>query len=242
MSLTSNARQAAWETCGKLCPQVFGFVLLKPHDIMPGFYLPDDHLDHQMIFTKKGTILTSNGLSDPFDDSWNDFPKQNGFKLELFYMTDIPVQEYHTGDMTIDGTMIRDPHYDIMLKIERMIATEAYNLYDIIKREDNFIVIKLEHTLTDPEYSNKFGFNKNGKNFIFVMLGVVDPDIPNEIDGPLSKIRFLNVKLITFDEFEFISKLVCDGMDDHQAQKILYTKMCESPNPLISSVNRPSVV
>lgn len=239
LELSQEARIAAWKRCGRPCPEVFA----GPMTTDPEFNTPAGNLNHQMIFTSKGTVLTTNGLSDPFDESWNTVPSQNGFKLELYYLTDEKVTEYSEKDLVIDETMIHDPHFGLMGQIEKMIVTQGGAFYNHIY-DKGFVILGLNTPLlTDPEIANKFGYNNGKENFIMVMLGLTDPDLPIEIDGPLSKIRFVSFKVLTNDERLFIGdQLKDDNVEVAAAGQILYEKIQASPNPVVSSWTRNSVV
>ena len=232
-TLTCEARERAWKACGRPCEQVFAY-LVNPTFHDSKLSMPGSSINHQMIFTDLGTILTSNGLSDPFDEFWKDAPKTNGFQIEIYYMTDKPVKEYVSGDNIIDSTMMESPLYQMLYKLEQLISSQIHGIYDVLntKRYEFFMI---DDSFIPKEHWDKFSLTSKDKKrtVVCVLLGLTHPKITNEFDGPLSKIRFVNVKLLTNNEFFY--------MHEHGAQKLVDLLQARD-DCLISSFDRQSVV
>lgn len=235
MELTHEARENAWKKCGKLCPMVFAFAI-NPQDVDKDIVYPSHHMCHMMVHTKIGALLTTDGLSNPFDERWKDAPHQNGFKVELYYMTDEPVLEYN-WESYIDNSMLRNPCFQMLGQVEEIIAKYTHSIYDILER-DKFVHLMIDDRFVPKEYWDKFSITRteeDGKKTCkaCVLLGLEHDAVTSKFDGPLSKIRFVNVKLLTNDEFFFMIE---------NSEKELAEKFQECEDRLISSFDRKSII
>jgi hypothetical protein len=78
---TFTARDAAWQAYGETDPY---FLSPTIGSSSAGPTWPNLRQAYRIIRGPLGTIVASDGLSDPFDDSWADPPDQNGFAVEVY--------------------------------------------------------------------------------------------------------------------------------------------------------------
>lgn len=235
LDFTYETRKAAWETCGKLCPMTFAFVI-NPQDIDKDIAYPSRQMSHMMVHTKIGTLLTTDGLSNPFDERWKDPPHQNGFKVELYYMTDEVLSEYN-GESYMDNSMLKNPCFQMLGQVEEIIVKHIMSIYHILER-DGTAHLMIDDRFVPKEYWDKFSITRTEEDGrktckACVLLGLEHDAVTSEFDGPLSKIRFVNVKLLTNDEFFFMME---------NSEKELAEKFQEHENRLVSSFDRKSII
>lgn len=125
---------------------------------------------------KDGMVLVaSNGLSDPWDDGRD----ENGFGLEFFAITSDPLD-------TVPGSWL----WDIVWQMSQFAAKRG----DLAELLDDMGLLSTElYDVGIPERHRSRFVNADGR--VGVMLGMIEDPLPSSIDGPLSEIRLVNVKL-----------------------------------------------
>ncbi len=84
-----------------------------------------------------------------------------------------------------------------------------------------------------PELEDKF---VNAKGRVGALFGLTGAELPSSIEGPLSTIRLVNVKLLTLDELEFILEGGASARND------LAARFEQTPDALVSSLHRDSIL
>jgi hypothetical protein len=212
---TYAARDEAWARCGAVDPYVLS-PLINP-SFQGGPAWPNLRQSYKTIRGPVGVILASDGLSDPFDDSWRDPPRQNGFALEVYGVTD--------SDQKLAGSWV----FQIVAGFARHVANHGH-IHELL---DEFGTLSTElWDIAIPEsYRAKF---VNGEGRVGLLVGLDAPPVPAKVEGPVSSIRFANLKLLCLPELEHVLEHGEPGRDE------LARRLLESEAPLVSSLDRVS--
>jgi len=214
LTQTATAREAAWSAWGTVEPDVITH-LLNP-TFMGGPRWPAMRQAYRVARAGTETLIASDGLSDPFEDG-----SRNGFGLEIFAVTDEPLERAAPSwlfDAVWQMSQFCAQHGGVadLLDELRLVTTELYG-----------VKIPDEHA---PRFINDAGR-------VAVLLGMQPVGrLSFRIDGPLSPIRLVNLKLLTLPELAF----VLQGGDGARAE--LARRFESQGSPLRSSLTRDSVV
>lgn len=210
---TFAARDAAWEAYGTTDPY-FLSPMINP-SFAGGPTWPNLRQAFRIIRGPLGTILASDGLSDPFDDSWADPPSQNGFALEVY-----AVAERDPATDVIPAWML-----PVVAGFARIVA-EHGGIHTLL---DELGTLSTElHDVPIPEPLQPRYVNAAGR--VGLLVGLTSPDVPARFAGPVSTIRLVNLKLLTVDELGLITA----NADAGRAE--LTRRILAGPNPLVSSL------
>eukprot|EP00884_Botryococcus_braunii_P007777 jgi/Botrbrau1/16/Bobra.0022s0013.1 len=225
-------REQLWQQIGILEPMI----LSSSYSQCPGPRWPAGRQAFRLIRTTPGNVvLTSDGLSDPFDDLSLD-GNVNGFGLEFYLET--PEDELKGGmhavkqswqfQLLYTVSQLAAGHGGIRAIMDdmRLLSTEAEGVQDAI-----------------PEQCRQFFVNSAGR--VGALLGLipnddesvqVGPSFPTSLEGmPISDVLFVNIKLLTLQELQIITDR---GAEGRQKLDSLFT----GSTRLLSSLTRPSVV
>ncbi len=212
---TFAARDAAWEAYGTTDPY-FLSPMINP-SFAGGPTWPNLRQAYRIIRGPLGTILASDGLSDPFDDSWADPPPQNGFALEVYTVAERdPASEILPAWMlpVVAGFAKIVAEHGAIHKLLDELGTLSTELYDV----------------PIPEPLQARFVNEAGR--VAVLVGLTTPEFPARFAGPVSPIRLVNLKLLTVDELG----LIAANADAGRAE--LVRRFLAGPHPLVSSLTR----
>lgn len=216
---TCNARDAAWAAFGATDP--YFVAPAGGSSFAAGPPWPGLREAYRVIRGPLGTIVASDGLSDPFTDDWTDPPDQNGFAVEVYAVAG-PVAD----DERVAGWMV-----PVVAGFARAVA-ERRTIHDLL---DEFGTLSTE--LPDvpiPDEARARFVSAAGR--VAVLVGLRTPEFPDGFIGPVSPVRLVNLKLLTVAEFAMIAADGDAGRDE------LARRLLAGPDPLVSSLTRASVV
>lgn len=214
---TFRARDEAWARCGEVDPYVLA-PLINPA-FTGGPVWPNLRQAYKTIRGPVGVILATDGLSDPFDDSWADPPHQNGFALEVYGVTE-------TEQRREDGWM-----FQIVAGFAALVARNG-RVHSLL---DELGTISTElYDVPIPEPARARFVNDAGR--VGVLVGLDAPPVPASCAGPLSAIRLANLKLLTRSE---LAHVVAHG-EGGRAE--VTRRILAAPAPLVSSLARAAVI
>lgn len=213
---TSAARDAAWAKFGELDSNVLTH-LLNP-SLMGGPRWPAMRQAFRVVRRDGATLLASDGLADPFDDEAP--PSRNGFGLELSAWTTDPLPEIPASwlwDIVWNMSQFAAKHGGLGELLDEMgaLTTELYDVRIPAEKRDDFV---------------------NAQERVGVLLWPAAAPLPARVDGPLSPIRLVNVKLLTLKELDYV---VETGPD---ARGVLAERFSKLADPQASSLTRASVI
>lgn len=213
---TMTARAAAWQAFGEVDSDVLSH-LVNPA-LMGGPRWPAMRQAYRVARRPGAVLLASDGLSDPYDAGEGD-PDVNGLGLEFYASTADQLEQLPSSwlwDLVWQMSNFAASHGGIRDALDDMgmLSTE---LYDV--------------SIPD-EHREKF-VNDEGR--VGVLLALRDESIPGSIDGPLSPIQLVNVKLLTLPELDFVAS---NGASGRQHLASLFT----GPSATASSLLRRSLV
>jgi hypothetical protein len=216
---TTAVRHQAWKRFGELDPYVLA-PIVNP-SFAGGPVWPNLRQAYQVVYGQLGTLIATDGLADPFDDSWTDPPQQNGFALEAYAIADqLPGQDVRNSWL-----------FPLVMQFAQLVAQNG-NVHELID-EFGTISTELWDVPIPAEFKAKF-VNEEGRVGVLVGMDVL-PGIAS-IDGPIGPIRLANLKLLTLAELKWIVERGDSGRE-HVTRELLSTA-----SPLVSSLSRESVV
>lgn len=213
---TMTARAAAWQAFGAVDSDVLSH-LLNPA-FMDGPRWPAMRQAYRVARRPGAVLLASDGLSDPYDAGEGD-PDVNGLGLEFYAVTTDELEELPSSwlwDLVWQMSNFAANHGGIRRALDQMgmLSTELYDVNIPDAHQAQFV-------------------NEEGR--VGVLLALRDERIPGSIDGPLSPIQLVSVKLLTLPELEFVGS---NGASGRQHLASLFT----GPNATCSSLLRRSMV
>jgi hypothetical protein len=214
---TCKVRDRAWASWGTVDPDVIAH-LINP-TLMGGPRWPGLRHAFHTVRRDGELLIASDGLADPFDEG--EGPEDaNGFGLEIFAVTSDPIAEAKNSWL-----------FDMVWQMSQQAAANG----QVAELLDELGVVSAElYDVGIPKKHARRFFND--ANRVGVLLGLHAPPIPARIDGPLSPIRLVNIKLLSVRELAF----AVNGGD--KARVELARRFAATPTPLASSLTRPDAV
>lgn len=172
------------------------------------------------IDTPQGTIIASDGLSDPYSD-FDENPNNqtyNGVGCEF----------YIECDETIDFNALSTTWQFHTLYQAAQQAAENPNIASIIE-EYTYLSTELYNTNAPDEFVNKDGR-------VGALLALPSPTVPSTVQLSLEKVRIVNVKLLTLAELDYIIK------NGEEGRLKIGELLLKQDKPGKSFVSRKSVV
>lgn len=195
---TSKLLASTWAQWGTVDDDVLAH-LVNP-TFMGGPKWPALRQAFRVARRPSGILVASDGLSEPFDDE--EPPTMNGLQVEVFSTskdTKTPAQE-------------------------QLVFNAVWNLAqqcaqaDVADRLDEMSVISTELYLDIPDsHAEKF-VNEDGRTG--ALVGVPVEPFPEEIEGPLSRIRIVSLTLLTLAELEFVIEHRAEGRESLAARLV----------------------
>ena len=222
---TSRLVRQAWGGWGSVDDHLIGH-LVNPA-FMGGPRWPALRQAHSVTRRGRSVLMASDGLADP--TSWADGPPSNGYGVEVYGISADP---FESGDVTgLAASWLAD----VVMSTSRLIAQHGFGFTDALERNKTLTVGFPNAKLPGPNASNFI--DDNGS--LTVLLGQTDDILPARIDGPLSPIRLVNLKLLTVAEANYcVNADVGSGMAREELEELF----AEQGWRLYSSLDRPSVV
>lgn len=216
---TFDARDAAWASFGEIDPYVLA-PLINPA-FAGGPVWPNLRQAYKTVRGPLGTLFATDGLSDPFDDSWNEPPPQNGFAMEVYTIADVvPAPELKQSWVfaLVAGFADQVARHGHVHRLLAELGTISSELYDVP---------------IPPEHRARF---VNEHERVGILVGLEDAAVPTWVEGPVSPIRLTSLKLLTLAELRHI---LAHG---EAGRAELVERFRASAAPLVSSLTRPSVI
>ncbi|MGV3620175.1 MAG: hypothetical protein ACO1OB_05135 [Archangium sp.] len=129
-------------------------------------------------------LVASDGLSEPFDDE--EPPTVNGVQLEVF---------------STSNDVKTPPQQQVVFKAVWNIAQVCASA-DVAERLDEMSVISTELHVDMPEAHRENFVNEHGR--VGALIGLPVASLPEQVKGPLSRIRIVSLTLLTLDELDFV--------------------------------------
>ncbi|QLY31138.1 hypothetical protein [Nocardia huaxiensis] len=215
---------AAWDSWGRRDIDVIAH-LINPA-FLGGPRWPALRQAHTIARRENALLVASSGLADP--TAWDDAAPTNGYELEVYGIT---------PDLPLDSDAMSIAHSwfgQTVMTVSNLVAQYGFEVPDMVDRHG---VITIELAEADLPAEAADTYLEDGA--AVVMLGLTAAELPASVQGPLSPIRLLNVKLLTAAEGRFC---VDNSMGDDNARRELARRFTEQGHPLWSSLTRPSVV
>jgi hypothetical protein len=125
------------------------------------------------------TIITSDGLSDPYEES--DYA-HNGFGMEVYVET-----------TPVEGPVQHTWQFQLVYQAAQLIAEHA----DVISLLEEHIYIITEFNDVDVPF-------KTNRGTVGALLGLPGTRFNNEVALSLEPIKMVNIKLLTLSELDYI--------------------------------------
>ncbi|WP_194813942.1 hypothetical protein [Nocardia sp. XZ_19_385] len=186
-----------------------------------------EHPSFRVIRRQYGVLATSYGLSFPI--AWSDADPTNGVEVEVFAAaTGTDFAEMSTADVLSSwlGQMVR--------AVTENWSSGGFSFTNALQRYGT-LTITLPGVQLPAEAADYLDDNGNPT----VLLGVTDPGLPERVDGPLSPIRLVGIKLLTRAETQHCVSGTT-GVED--ARTDLARLLAGQGEVIWSSLTRPSVV
>jgi hypothetical protein len=211
---TASLRAEAWSAWGTVDDDVITHIINPA--FMGGPMWPSVRQAYRVARAGSEILIASDGLSDPFEDG-----SRNGYGLEIFAVTDEPLEKPAPSWL-----------FDAVWQMSQFCAQHG-GVADLLD-ELKLITTELYGVKIPDEHAPRF-INDAGR--VAVLLGMEPAGrLPFRIEGPLSPIRLVNLKLLTLPELAF----VLQGGDGAPAE--LARRFESQGSPLRSSLSRDSVV
>jgi hypothetical protein len=237
---TFEARCEAWGLWGAVDADVLTHLINPMFRGGPAW--PNVRQAYVVARRPQAVLLASDGLSDPFSDDDADQdaaprpgvlgrllgrgraeapPRANGLRHEFYAVTGDPLDE-------IAGSWL----WDLVWQISNNAAQHG-RIADVIG-ELGYLSMELYDVGIPATHAHRFVRDDR----VGVLLGLVDgveQVPPAVVDGPLSQIRLVNVKLLTLSELDHVIEHGAEGRHD------LARRFAAQGSPLMSSLDRPAV-
>lgn len=211
-------RTEAWSKWGEVEPDVLTH-LISP-TFMGGPRWPAMRQAFRVVRRPGSVLVASDGLSDPFDE--DEGPEDlNGVGLEFFAFTGDGLDQ-------IPGSWL----FDLVWQMSQLGASHGgiAGLLDEMK----LVSTELHDVGIPDEHAGRF-VNEAGR--VAVLVGMDARPIPAQIEGPLSPIKLVNLKLLTLEELDFVLERGAEGRAE-LAERFAAT----GEDALGSSLRRASMV
>ena len=187
-------RDKYWKDAGELFPDVAGN-MINP-SFMGGPRWPSLRQAHIGVKINNGTIIATDGLSDPYDDYDKNTENQsyNGIGIELYTITK---SNYNNIQEIIDSW-----EFKILRQVSNMVASNPNISYTLNKY--NY----LSSTVNGIDLPSNF-LGENGE--IGVLLGLKTNEVLKKIKLSIEKISLVNVAILTKNELNYIVENGANG-------------------------------
>jgi hypothetical protein len=211
---TTEARNAAWSTWGTVDDDVFTHLISPMFTGGPKW--PNTRQGFRAVRRPGEVLLASDGLADPHDDEG----AGNGLGLECYATTADRLEQLPgtwLWDMVWQMSQFAAGHGGLagLLDEMRLLSTELYDVGIPDSHRGRFV---------------------NADERVAVMLGLDGTAPPSVVEGPLSRIRLVNIKLMTLEELDYALA------HNEEGRRELARRYEAQGAPLASSLDRPGVV
>lgn len=210
---TCQARDALYASFGQVDPDVIGHIINPA--FMGGPSWPALRQAFSVVRRGSHTLVISNGLSDPFDDS--EAPNA-GFGIEIYAETQAPLA----------GSVTDSP----VFKLVHAVAQQAAHSGQVAQ------FVKTHGVVTMELFADEMGLEdyQNEAGMVGVMIGVDHPEIPKTVEFPGGEVVLASVQLLTAEELHYVAQARAAG------RKALHDKLKSSGQYHYLTPGRPSLV
>ncbi|WP_343747191.1 hypothetical protein [Fluviicola sp.] len=191
---SAKLRENHWNSIGKLHSDVITH-LINPA-FMGGPEWPSTRQAFVIVETPAGTILASDGLSDPYND-FDENPENqsyNGIGCEFY----LECNEQLTSFDEVKSSW----QFSVVYQAAQLAAGNP-NIASIIE-EYGYVSTELYHCTVPEAFLNEHG--RAG-----VLLGLSSRKVPSRLQLSLETIRLVNVTLLTLEELDYITTNGSEG-------------------------------
>jgi hypothetical protein len=212
-------RNEFWKEIGTIHQDVISH-LINPA-FMGGPKWPSLRQAFIVINTKEGTIIASDGLSDPYDDFDTNLDNQsyNGIGCEFYIECNEKIENFED--------IKKSWQFSLLYQASQFAAGNP-NISSLIE-EYGYLSTELYDCSVPINFINKH--ERCG-----VLLGLSSKLVPSEIQLSLEKIKLISVELLTLKELEYIIENGTEGRNE------IAKLMLDQPKSGKSYLNRESVV
>jgi len=191
---SNKLRDAYWRSIGKLHSDVLGS-MINPA-FRDGPFWPSRRQAFVVIDTPGGTILASDGLSDPYQDFDTDKEVQayNGLGLELYIESAGQFEDFDQIQQSWELSLL---YQATQLAASNPKLPNLLNQYTFLSTE-----------LYDCAVPDTF---KNEEERTGVLLGLPSAIVADTLELSIEPIRLVNVSLLTLDELRYIAQHGTEG-------------------------------
>lgn len=216
---SAKSRNAFWSEIGTVRQDVITH-LINP-TFMGGPSWPSLRQAFIMVDTDEGTIIATDGLTDPYSDFDSNPENQtyNGIGCEFFIECDEQLKSFED--------VKNSWQFSILYQVAQLAAGKP----DILNLFEDYGCISTE--LYDCSVPKEF-INKEER--CGVLLGLESPGIPTEIQLSLEEVLTINIKLLTLQELAYINQKGVDGRNE------IANLILKQPKAGKSFLSRTSVV
>jgi Suppressor of fused protein (SUFU) len=188
---------------------------------MGGPKWPSMRQSYVIVNSKEGTIIASDGLSDPYDDFDTNSENQpyNGIGCEFYIECDQEIENFED---------IKNSWQFSLVYQAAQLGAGNPNISSMIE-EYGYISTELYDCTVPKEFINE-------DERCGVLLGLSSTLVLSQTQLSIEKIKLLNVKLLTIKELEYINENGVEGRN--QFAKLILNQ----PKSSKSFLNRESVV
>lgn len=216
---SAKLRSSQWKSIGNLHTDVITH-LINPA-FMGGPEWPSTRQAFVIVDTPGGTILASDGLSDPYND-FDENPENqayNGVGCEFYIECN---EDLGTFDQIKSSWQ-----FSVVYQAAQLAAGNP-NIASIIE-EHGYVSTELYHCTVPDSF-------KNEHDRVGVLLGLKSKQVPASLELSLETIRLVNVTLLTKEELDYITE------KGGEARIEIAQKLEELPTAGKSFLERKSVV
>ena len=216
---SAQLRSNHWKSIGNLHPDVITH-LINPV-FMGGPEWPSTRQAFVIVDTPSGTILASDGLTDPYND-FDENPNNqmyNGVGCEFYIECDEDLGDFNTIKSSWQFSVVYQA---------AQLAAGNPNIASIIE-EHTYVSTELYHCTVPDSFLNEHGR-------VGVLLGLTSKQVPAQLELSLETIRLVNVTLLTKAELDYIHE------KGGEVRMEIAQKLEALPNAGKSFLDRKSVV
>lgn len=216
---SAEIRNEFWSKIGTVHPDVVTHIINPA--FMGGPAWPSIRQAFLKIDTPTGTIIATDGLSDPYSDFDEnpDNQKYNGIGCEFYIECDELIEQFEA---------LRSSWQFHVLYQAAQLAADNANISGVF---DKYTYLSTE--LYDTNLPDEF-INADGR--AAVLMGLPSSIVSSRLELSLETVRMVNVKLLTLKELEHIVKNGTNGRNE------VVEFIQKQDKPSKSFLERPSVI
>lgn len=209
-------RDDHWKTIGEVDPYVMTHLINPAFTGGPAW--PSLRQAYLTIQSPERTVLATDGLSDPYNDMETNPGNApfNGFGLEIYVSAE-------KINVPVNTTW----QFQLLYQAAHLIADQG----SVINLINDLTYISTEFYNVDVPAEFR-----NADDRVGAFIGLPDPAIAGELQLSLEPVKFVNIKLLTIPELEYVINNGAEG------RARLAELFIAQGNPTLSSLTRASVV